>query len=242
MHAVRLLIALALVGSSAGRTHAADALPAASSIKGVPFIQQMTNYCGPASLASIFAYWKVKVSQKEIGACTYDPKTKGTNAGDLLMFCRDRGLSAYSLNGTLFDLKWFISEGYPVLVLQNVSRTDITGHFRVAMGYDDKAGVIILRDSMDSNLVRMKYGDFQYLWEKRGYWAMLVMPHEKDIFQQILGEWNPVVHMDLAQAYLHKGSYDEAEVEAQKALNVEPDNPYAKDFLRQAQEHSPVQL
>ena len=243
MQVIRILIALALAVISSGHvTHAANARPRAHLVHGVPYTKQMPNYCGPASLCSLLTFWNVKTDQKDIGSRVYDDGTHGTNAGDLLMYCRERGLSAYSMNGTLDDLKQFISQGYPIIVLQNMSPHDASGHYRVTIGYDDQTGTITFQDSMTPDPVLMKYSDFDALWGRRGRWAMLVAPLEKDIFQKTLGERNPVLCMDLAQAYLHKGSYDQAEIQCMRALSIEPSNPYAKKLLAGAKAHTPVKL
>lgn len=243
MQVVRLVIAVLLAGISSGYANCApEALPSKSFLDGVPYTKQMPNYCGPASLSSLLAYWHVSTDQKDIGCRVYNNVGRGTNAGDLLMYCRDNGLSAYSFNGTLADLKRCISKGYPVIVLQNISRTDTTGHFRVAVGYDDKGKSITLRDSLDTGLVKLQYDDFSKLWDKRGCWAMLVMPPDKDVFRKTLGEGNAVLHMDLAQAYLHIGKYDLAEHESIEALSIEPTNPYAKDLLTKARTHDPTRM
>jgi uncharacterized protein len=243
MKTIRILIALALAVISSGHVaHAANARPRAYSVQGVPYTKQMPNYCGPASLCSLLTFYNVKTDQKDIGSCVYDGETRGTNAGDLLLYCREHGLSAYSLNGKLGDLKQFISQGYPVIVLQDYAQDDASGHYRVAVGYDDESGTITFRDSMRPDPLEMKYSDFDLLWNRRGRWAMLVAPQDKDIFQKTLGERNPVLCMDLAQAYLHKGFYDLAEIESTKALSIEPSNQYAKKLLNSAKSHTFVKL
>lgn len=231
------------MGTSAGRTSNEAAVPAGKAlIEGVPFVKQLDNYCGPAALSSLFAFWKAPLSQKDIGACVYNDQTFGSNAGDMLLYCRERGFNAYSFNGTPDDLKRYVSAGYPVLTLTRMSRSDENGHYRLVVGYDDEAKTFTLRDSTQPDLVKMPYDEFAYLWGCRGRWAMLAMPRNKDTFRDALGKNNAVLHMDLAQAYLHRGVYDKAEAECTKALLIEPANPYAKKLLNGARTHTPVQL
>jgi hypothetical protein len=215
--------------------HAVSDPPDRYFIKNVPLTRQLPNYCGPASLSSLLAYWGISDSQESIGEKTYDNKCAGTNGADLLMHCRDRGLAAYSFNGTLDQLKRMIWMGYPVIVLQNASKTWKEGHFRIAVGYNDETKTITLRDGTQSDYVVLPYTDFDYIWEKRGRWALIVTPRKKDIFGDSLGKGNTVVHMDLAQAYLHRGDYARAKQECLDAQNLEPDNPYVKDLLARAE-------
>lgn len=231
----RVLVIFAITGFVlAGAVHSSPSIPQKSFIEGVPYTPQLPNYCGPASLSSLLAHWGVSVSQKDIGQGICDGSELGTSAGDLLLFCRDKGLSAYSFNGTIDELKEDISKGYPVLVLQYFSKSVKLGHYRVAVGYDDSERVIILRDSNKPDLIRLPYSEFEYLWSKEGSWAMIVMTKDKDIFSETLGKTNPVVHLDLAVAYLHKKDFDKAAKESLVTLGIEPSNPYALEMLKQS--------
>ena len=203
-------------------------------INTVPFTRQLPNFCGPASLVSLLAYYDIPLTQKVIASCAYDSGKSGTNGADLLLYCREKGLSAYSFNSTLPELKKLIAKGYPVIVLQEWSKNNKTGHFRVAVGYNDSERTITLRDSMTPKLVKLSYTGFDNLWQRRGRWAMLAMPPKKDSFKDDFGTSNAVVHMDLAQAYLRRKDFKSAEQECRKALGIEPQNPFAHKLLTQA--------
>jgi hypothetical protein len=164
----------------------------------------------------------------------YDADSNGTNGSDLLLFSINKGFAAYSINSTLKELKQFISAGYPVITLQDLSRESTLGHFRVAVGYDDEKRTITLRDSNTSSYVVLPYSEFDYLWDKRGRWALLVMPREKDQFKNSLGRSNTVLHLDLAQAYLRQRDYGRAESESRQALRIEPANDYARGLLEKS--------
>ena len=45
-------------------------------IEGVPFIQQDSQFCGPAALASVMSYYGAPVDQKVIGSKVYNEKLK----------------------------------------------------------------------------------------------------------------------------------------------------------------------
>lgn len=206
-------------------------------IQNVPFTRQLPNFCGPASLSSLLAFWGVSATQTEIGSRSFAQSDSGTNGADMLLFCRDQGLSAYSFNGTIKDLKEFVSRNIPVMILQDMTRTWTDGHFRIVVGYNDDKGTVTLRDSRQPGLVTLAYKEFDYLWDQRGRWAMLVVPGRLDTFKKTMGEDNPVLYMDLAQAYLHRGQFQRAEQEIMKALDIQPDNTYARDILSKVRAH-----
>lgn len=233
-----LFLALVAVISANGAVDSSVS-PDRHFIQDVPFTSQLPNYCGPASLSSLLAFYGICASQETIGSIAYDKVTNGTNGADLLYYCIEKGLSAYSLNSTLQELKGYISKGYPVIVLQDRSRSWTEGHFRVAVGYDDAKGTITLRDSTQPGYAVLPYTEFDRLWAKRGRWALLAMPKEKDKFPEKLGKCNAVLHMDLAQAYLHRGACDKAKAECQLALQIEPGNPHIQDLIARS-ERAPV--
>ncbi len=231
----RLLLFLVLLGtSSACPVDSASAPPSRHLIDTVPYIRQLPDYCGPASLSSLLAHWKLRVDQRTIARTAFDSRSSDTNGADLLFYCRDSGLAAYSFNGTLRGLKEMIARGFPILILQEMSRKRPEGHFRVAVGYNDEAQTITLRDGWDAGYVVLSYTEFDSLWSKRGRWALVAMPRDKDAFAGTLGLRNAVLHMDLAQAYLRRGDRTSAEAECLEALKIEPGNRYARDLLARA--------
>ncbi|MHB1001003.1 MAG: C39 family peptidase [Armatimonadota bacterium] len=233
-----LSIFFALIVITAGYCESALAvssdIPERYFIRNVPFTRQLPNFCGPASLSSLLAYWGVQVKQEVIGSSVYDKSVKGTNGADLLLFTQESGIPAYSFNGNIDQVKEMVAGGYPVLILQNRSRTRQEGHFRVVVGYNDVSRTIILRDSNQSAVISLPYSEFDYLWAKRGRWAMAAAPGDKDVFKADLESGNTVLHMDLAQAYIRKGDLERSRQECRKAMQLEPTNPHVVKISKKA--------
>lgn len=206
--------------------------PASFKISGVPRIKQMTNYCGPACLAAVLQYQGKNIAQDAIGKAVYDPTTGSTNGADMLIYARDNGLAAYSYNTSIEGVKRKISAGVPVIVLQQNSTKDSSGHYRVLTGFDDKLKKFNVMDPYYDNITEMTYSECERLWNRMGHWALLVMPKDKDHFKSELDEQNPVVHMDLSFAWFKHKNYADALQEANTALKLEPGNVFAKSLLR----------
>jgi ABC-type bacteriocin/lantibiotic exporter with double-glycine peptidase domain len=141
-------------------------------IEGVPFVKQDTQYCGPASLASVLNYYGDTVDQKAIGKGTYSEKLKGALITDLENFARARGFKARSAAGRLEDIRSAVFEGVPVIVLIDrgfwvVSRP----HYLVVFGYDE--GGFIAHDGYQASQ-RYPYAEFQKTWTKAGSTYLLV--------------------------------------------------------------------
>lgn len=206
-------------------------IPNAHQVQGVERIKQLTNYCGPACLASVMRFHGADVTQESIGKVIYDAIGRATNGADMLLYGREHGFAAYSWNTSIRDVKTKLAAGLPVVVLQQNSITDASGHYRVLTGYDDARAEFSVVDPYYDGITRLSYTDCDRLWKKMGYWALLVVPPSKDTFRAELDTKNPVVHMDLSTAKFKRGDFDEALKEARLALGLEPHNTYAKSMV-----------
>lgn len=226
-----LLLGLSLLAASSATS---ARIPGAYKITGVPRIKQLTNYCGPAALASVLQFLGKDVTQETIGKAVYDPVNSATNGGDMLLFSREQGFAAYSWNSSITDVKTKIAAGLPILVLQQNSATDTSGHYRVLTGYDDSAEKLYVTDPYYEAITEMSYSQCEKLWKRMGYWALLVTPADKDTFKSDLSDQNAVVHLDLSYANYKRKDYAGALKEAQLALALEPGNTYAESMLKKA--------
>lgn len=208
--------------------------PSSLVIESIPSITQIKDYCGPASLAMVLKYWGFTADQKAIGKVVFDPSVSGTNGAEMILYARKKGLSAYSWNSNLSDLKEKLAAKIPIIVLQDCNLTDTSGHYRVAIGYDDKAGVVYVRDSYEPNNKSIPYATFEKLWKRHGNWSLLICPNNKDSFKKELDDMNPIVHIDLAYAYYKHGDLIAAERESRIALALDPENYNAKSLLANA--------
>lgn len=217
-----LLLSL-LLATSVARAEA----PGTHKIDGVPRIKQMTNYCGPACVAAVLQSYGMKTGQEDVGRAVYDAGSGATNGADMLLYARDNGFAAYSWNSTIDDVKLKIAADIPVIVLQQNSMKDTSGHYRVLTGFDDTRGEFSVMDPYYDDITSLTYEQCEALWKRMGHWALLIVPKDKDRFQRELNDTNPVVHMDLAYAQYKRKDYESALKEANTALALEPRNSFA---------------
>jgi hypothetical protein len=95
-------------------------------------IAQTWNNCGPASLAEVLAYWGISRTQGQIQAVLrVDGPTRGMTPYGVPGYARSLGMRALvGVDGTEALVKALISNGFPVIVSQQVSLTYRIGHYR----------------------------------------------------------------------------------------------------------------
>ncbi len=141
-------------------------------IEGVPFIKQDSQFCGPASLASVMSYYGVAADQKIIGGRVYDEKLQGALITDLERYAREAGFETSSGRGTIEGLKAELDRRRPIIVLVDpgfwvLSRT----HYLVVFGHDDDG--FTAHDGFTA-AKRYHYDQFRDIWEKTGNAYLLV--------------------------------------------------------------------
>lgn len=222
-----LLLSLLLLGHAI----AAEIPNASCKIDGVPRIKQLLNYCGPATVAAVLQCFGETTTQEAVGKVVYNAVGGNTNGADMLFYARSKGYAAYSWNSSIEDAKKKIASGVPIIVLQQNSEKDRSGHYRVLTGYDDATSKFSVMDPYYDSIKELTYSQCEKWWKPMGRWALLIVPKDKDTFAAELNDKNPVVHMDMSYALYTRGDYAEAHKEAKMALALEPYNGYSRDLL-----------
>jgi ABC-type bacteriocin/lantibiotic exporter with double-glycine peptidase domain len=152
---------------AAGRGHLIDT---------VPFIPQEAYQCGPASLAMVLQYYGAAVREEEIARELYLPSVRGTLNLDLEFYARRRGFAARSFAGSWERVKAELSRGHPLIVFQDLGVAAYpVPHFAVLVGYDDRAGAVVLHSGTTAYRV-VSYGEFERTWARRRAWTLLITP------------------------------------------------------------------
>lgn len=200
--------------------------PTAIRLDGVPKVQQLTNYCGPACVAAVMQFHGSKTGQAEIGKAIYRPSLGATTGADMLYYSRNAGYAAYSWNSSIEDVKKKLAAGCPVIVLEQNSESDTSGHYRVLTGYSDLAEKFFVMDPY-YNITEMSYKQTDKFWRRMGFWALVIVPTDKDKFAAEMQTNNAVLHMDLSYAKYMRRDYTNALSEARRALDIDPRNAFA---------------
>jgi ABC-type bacteriocin/lantibiotic exporter with double-glycine peptidase domain len=140
----------------------------------VPFVKQKDDYCGPASLSSVLEYYHIKENQEDIAKAVYNPKLKGALITDLENYAKSLGLEAHTFQGNLEDVKRYIDEGKPVILLVDLGFLWFSvPHYMVVIGYDKKH--MYVHTGYESKKA-FDYQDLDKKWAKMGRVGLVVYP------------------------------------------------------------------
>ncbi len=143
-----------------------SAEPASYEIPGVPFVKQESHFCGPASLASVLAYYGVPADQAVIAVKVYSEKLQGALITDLEDFAREKGFQTRLDQGDADNLKSLVVEKKPAIVLVDLGFWFFSRpHYLVVTGYNER-GFIAHTGYAASQL--FEYAEFAKIWKKKG--------------------------------------------------------------------------
>jgi len=140
-----------------------------------PFFPQDKYQCGPASLAMVLNAAGAGVSPQQLQPLVYLPGNKGSLQAEMLAAASHYGYLAVPVPATLDSLLQELSDGRPVLVLQNLGVAALPlWHYAVVIGYDLEQRIFYLRSGRDRRKV-YSFGRFLKTWSRAGNWAMVVV-------------------------------------------------------------------
>ncbi len=152
--------------------------PARARIAGVPFFPQEELQCGPASLAMVLNWSGIAVQPAELTPVLFSPGLGGSLQSALVGGARRHGRVAYPLSGPPALLAE-VAAGHPVIVLVNLGFFWYPKwHYAVVIGYDGEEEEVILHSGRTAN-ERLSARLFGNVWQRSGYWALVVLPPER---------------------------------------------------------------
>ncbi|RUM92624.1 MAG: bacteriocin/lantibiotic ABC transporter [Thiomicrospira sp.] len=140
----------------------------------VPFFPQEKYQCGPAALATVLNYQKIKVSPDTLTPSIYVPERQGSFQLEVMAAARQYGQVAYVINPSMDALLKEVEAGNPVLVLQNLGLESYpVWHFSVVVGYDLASSTMTLR-SGTTRRWQTSLSNFEQTWLRSDYWGLVV--------------------------------------------------------------------
>jgi hypothetical protein len=145
-------------------------------ITAVPFVAQEAYHCGPAALAMVLRYWGAEADAAEIGRELYLPSARGVLNLELEFQARRRGFRTEAFSGTLERARAELRRDRPLIVFQDLGAGPLSvPHFAVLVGYDDRAGVVVLHSGTTPFRV-VPTAEFLRSWAARRGWTLLISP------------------------------------------------------------------
>lgn len=166
-----LALALAGCGGTPVRVPAGEGVELAAT----PFFPQRAHECGPAALAMVLADSGVEVTADELTDRVYLPGRRGSLQLELVAAARGFDRLAYVIAPRLEALFGQLQAGRPVLVMQNLAfRRFPAWHYAVAIGFDARRQVVILRSGTHERL-QMPVEKFARSWALAEHWGLIVL-------------------------------------------------------------------
>jgi predicted double-glycine peptidase len=182
----------------------------------VPFVRQDKNGCGSASIWMVMKYWEPDgaVDVDEIQRQLFSKEAGGIYAKDMARYFESHGYRSFAFRGDWSDLEEHVSKGRPLIVCLEVNSHGVPLHYVVVAGVDSTRNLVLVNDPAQRKLVSMSRTDFEQGWRATSNWTLLALPE-----------------LGLASKAFREENLSEARQHLTAALNVNPSDAYANDFL-----------
>jgi tetratricopeptide (TPR) repeat protein len=162
-------------------------LPQRKILSGGKQVYQTFNNCGPASLSMALSYYKINVSQAELGNQLRpyqnqkgDNDDKAVTFNEMAAKAEEYDFQVYSRPaGDIEMIQKFIGLDIPVVVKTWLKPDEDIGHFRIIKGYDRNKNILIQDDSYQGKNIAYSYQEFNNLWQAFSNEFLVLVPKEK---------------------------------------------------------------
>jgi hypothetical protein len=110
-------------------------------------LQEYTNDCGAAALASVLRFWGIRAEPRDIVA-SLGRGDQPLKASDLTTYARRVGLRSFAFFGSMKDIEHELSRGRPVIVGlgKRLSEKAAVSHYEVIVGLEPNKRQLLLLD------------------------------------------------------------------------------------------------
>ena len=151
----------------------------------IPFVAQVENGCGPASISMVMKYWAAArrrppdpaAEEETIRQSLIAGNSRGAFAGDVARYFEGHGFHSYTFDGAWTDLEHHLARGRPLIVAL-AERSD-TFHLLVVAGIDSSRGILLVNDPARRKLQKLKRAEFEKAWSRCGNWTLLALPNDE---------------------------------------------------------------
>ncbi len=187
-------------------------------IRGVPFVRQQRNWCGPAALASVLQYQGVPLSQEEVADGVYLEKLRGSLTLDLQLFVQEQGLWCKAGRGGLEDVQQWLDRGVPVIALLREDWwVHKPYHYVVLVGYHAERAYFLAHAGSRAERP-LSFERFKRQHAAAGRW-FLACARPEDVTWPLDAD----DHNNLALALQRQGKLDAALEHLRQAIRLDPE-------------------
>jgi ABC-type bacteriocin/lantibiotic exporter with double-glycine peptidase domain len=147
----------------------------------VPFVKQVKEGCGAASVAMVMQYWAQQqnrdpqsVDATDIQNTLYSKRGHGIYASDVESYFKEHGFRTFAFKGETADLRDHLQKGRPLMVALKPGKAPL--HYVVVTGLDESNHVVIVNDPAQRKLLKLDQTSFEQEWNAAGKWTLLALP------------------------------------------------------------------
>ncbi len=195
-------------------------------LSAVPFYPNTSNQCGPASLATLLAYWNKPVVIADLRNEVFIKKLGGTLPMDMRPALARRQLEARVISGSFDAVREELRNGRPVIAYLNFgTKSHPIGHFVVIIGFDDERRGFWIHSGGAQNKFA-SYRRFNRGWSDTDHWMLTAQPSDSVVEVRPAGIKGFQLHLflsadehfQLGNIYEKKGQSDAARDQYDRAL------------------------
>ena len=150
----------------------------------VPFVPQVRDGCGSASISMVLQYWANRNGQafpdfadpEKIQAALFSPEEGGIAASRMQAYFQESGYRTFAFRGEWSDLSHHLEQGRPLIVSLKASGAHGPLHYVVVVGIDSQRGYLFINDPAQQKMLRISRQGFESEWNPAQHWTLLVVP------------------------------------------------------------------
>jgi ABC-type bacteriocin/lantibiotic exporter with double-glycine peptidase domain len=150
----------------------------------VPFVPQVKDGCGSASISMVLQYWAKKDGQsspdfadaEKIQEALFSPAEGGIAASRMEGYFQESGYHTFTFRGGWSDLKHHLEQGRPLIVSLKGGGPYGPLHYVVVVGIDSQRGYLFVNDPAQQKMLRISFRGFESEWSPAHHWTLLVVP------------------------------------------------------------------
>lgn len=150
----------------------------------VPFVPQVRDGCGSASISMVLQYWAKRTGQvspnfadpETIQMALFSPAEGGIAASSMEMYFQESGYRTFAFLGDWSDLKHHLEQGRPLIVSLKGSEPYGPLHYVVVVGIDSQRSFVFVNDPAQQKMLRISRQGFESEWNRAHHWTLLAVP------------------------------------------------------------------
>jgi ABC-type bacteriocin/lantibiotic exporter with double-glycine peptidase domain len=150
----------------------------------VPFVPQVRDGCGSASISMVLQFWASRTGQaspnfadpETIQAALFSRAGGGIAASSMERYFEESGYRTFAFRGDWSDLKHHLEQGRPLIVSLKGSGLDGPLHYVVVVGIDSQRGFVFINDPAQQKMLRISRQGFESEWNRANHWTLLAVP------------------------------------------------------------------